>query len=210
MDERLEHPRIIYLLVLDINHFRHFLILFTENLNPMDDEPMWAADDLKTMGLRENQEHDKVLTVNANIFLILINQQESKQENIDVPRSRHGEVLVGAYRDHDMGEVIVGRPFYKDSCVKARQFDGLITIHNAIIEPRVKVNKKLSKVEGDGEVRVMTRGFGDLVAKLGDKVVMEELVRCWSDGDVVPTSVLVKWLSNSNHNSDEVQTSEHG
>ncbi|GKA17150.1 hypothetical protein Tco_0696987 [Tanacetum coccineum] len=35
----------------------------------------------------------------------------------------------------------------------------------------------------------MTRGFGDLVAKLGDKVVMEVLVRCWSDGDVVPTSV---------------------
>ncbi|GJT68515.1 hypothetical protein Tco_1019995 [Tanacetum coccineum] len=44
---------------------------------------------------------------------------------------------------------------------------------------------KHSKVEGDGEVRVMTRGFGDLVAKLGDKVVMEVLVRCWSDGDVV-------------------------
>ncbi|GKC39822.1 hypothetical protein Tco_1052206 [Tanacetum coccineum] len=33
--------------------------------------------------------------------------------------------------------------------------------------------------------RVMTRGFGDLVAKLGDKVVMEVLVRCWSNGDVV-------------------------
>ncbi|GJY36438.1 hypothetical protein Tco_0421816 [Tanacetum coccineum] len=46
----------------------------------------------------------------------------------------------------------------------------------------------LSKVEGDGEVRVMTRGFGDLVAKLGDKVVMEVLVRCWSDGDVVVRS----------------------
>ncbi|GJX02595.1 hypothetical protein Tco_0186508 [Tanacetum coccineum] len=48
MDERLEHPRIIYLLVLDINHFRHFLILFTENLNHMDDEPMWAADRVVT------------------------------------------------------------------------------------------------------------------------------------------------------------------
>ncbi|GJY34982.1 hypothetical protein Tco_0420360, partial [Tanacetum coccineum] len=37
----------------------------------------------------------------------------------------------------------------------------------------------------DGEVRVMTRGFGDLVAKLGDKVVIEVLIRCWSDDDVV-------------------------
>ncbi|GJW25964.1 hypothetical protein Tco_0039775 [Tanacetum coccineum] len=43
-DERPEHPRITYPHVLDINHFRHFLILLTENLNPMDDEPMWAAD----------------------------------------------------------------------------------------------------------------------------------------------------------------------
>ncbi|GJW17283.1 hypothetical protein Tco_0024719 [Tanacetum coccineum] len=47
--------------------------------------------------------------------------------------------------------------------------------------------KLWSKVEGDGEVRVMTRGFRDLVAKLGNKVVMEVLVRCWSDGDVVCT-----------------------
>ncbi|GKD55608.1 hypothetical protein Tco_1288995, partial [Tanacetum coccineum] len=46
----------------------------------------------------------------------------------------------------------------------------------------------LSKVEENGEVRVMTRGFGDLVAKLGDKVVMEVLVRFWSDGDVVVRS----------------------
>ncbi|GKD85750.1 hypothetical protein Tco_1356904 [Tanacetum coccineum] len=42
-NERPEHPRIIYPPILDINHFHHFLILL-ENLNPMDDEPMWAAD----------------------------------------------------------------------------------------------------------------------------------------------------------------------
>ncbi|GJZ82792.1 hypothetical protein Tco_0647965 [Tanacetum coccineum] len=58
--------------------------------------------------------------------------------------------------------------------------------------------------------RVMTRGFEDLVAKLDDKVVMEVLVRCWSDGDVVPTSVPVIWLPFTNRNSDEAQTSEHG
>nr|GEW15843.1 putative reverse transcriptase domain-containing protein [Tanacetum cinerariifolium] len=41
-NERPKHPRVIYLLVLDINHFRYFLNLF-ENHNPMDDEPMWTA-----------------------------------------------------------------------------------------------------------------------------------------------------------------------
>ncbi|GKD64729.1 hypothetical protein Tco_1306837, partial [Tanacetum coccineum] len=39
-----------------------------------------------------------------------------------------------------------------------------------------------------------------------DKVVMEVLVRCWSDGDVVPTLVSVKWLPFTSRNSDQPQT----
>ncbi|GJU83161.1 homeodomain-like protein [Tanacetum coccineum] len=34
------------------------------------------------------------------------------------------------YRDQDMGDVIFGEPFCKASCVEARRFDRLITIHN--------------------------------------------------------------------------------
>nr|GEU55896.1 zinc finger, CCHC-type [Tanacetum cinerariifolium] len=34
------------------------------------------------------------------------------------------------YRDQDIGDVILGEPFCKASCVEARRFDGLITIHN--------------------------------------------------------------------------------
>ncbi|GKC00404.1 hypothetical protein Tco_0986540 [Tanacetum coccineum] len=42
-DERPSQPRIAYLPIFDINYFRHFLDIL-ENYNPMDDEPMWAAD----------------------------------------------------------------------------------------------------------------------------------------------------------------------
>ncbi|GKA88413.1 reverse transcriptase domain-containing protein [Tanacetum coccineum] len=38
-----QHPRVIYAAILNINYFRHFLVTL-QNLNPMDDEPMWAAD----------------------------------------------------------------------------------------------------------------------------------------------------------------------
>ncbi|GJR31028.1 reverse transcriptase domain-containing protein [Tanacetum coccineum] len=38
-----KNPRIVYPPILNINHFRHFLDTL-ENLFPMDDEPMWAAD----------------------------------------------------------------------------------------------------------------------------------------------------------------------
>ncbi|GKB17195.1 hypothetical protein Tco_0851118 [Tanacetum coccineum] len=35
-----------------------------------------------------------------------------------------------AYRDKDMGDVIVGKPFCRVACVEARWFDGFITIHD--------------------------------------------------------------------------------
>ncbi|GJR78949.1 hypothetical protein Tco_0149734 [Tanacetum coccineum] len=36
-------PKVVYALILDINYLCHFLDIL-ENYNPMDDEPMWAAD----------------------------------------------------------------------------------------------------------------------------------------------------------------------
>ncbi|GKG52401.1 hypothetical protein Tco_0547276, partial [Tanacetum coccineum] len=34
-----------------------------------------------------------------------------------------------SYRDEGMGDITVGRPFCKDACIKARRFDGMITIY---------------------------------------------------------------------------------
>ncbi|GJU55828.1 reverse transcriptase domain-containing protein [Tanacetum coccineum] len=38
-----QHPRIVYPSILNINHFCHFLDIL-RNYDPIDDEPMWAAD----------------------------------------------------------------------------------------------------------------------------------------------------------------------
>nr|GEZ17354.1 hypothetical protein [Tanacetum cinerariifolium] len=38
-----QHPRIVYSPILNINYFRHFLDIL-RNYDPMDDEPLWAAD----------------------------------------------------------------------------------------------------------------------------------------------------------------------
>ncbi|GJR08804.1 hypothetical protein Tco_0791456 [Tanacetum coccineum] len=38
-----KNPRIVYPPILNINHFRYFLVTL-ENLYPVDDKPMWAAD----------------------------------------------------------------------------------------------------------------------------------------------------------------------
>ncbi|GJU91135.1 hypothetical protein Tco_1303558 [Tanacetum coccineum] len=46
--ERPTQPRIVYLPILNINYFHHFLDIL-ENYNPVDDEPMWAADRVVTL-----------------------------------------------------------------------------------------------------------------------------------------------------------------
>ncbi|GKB74538.1 reverse transcriptase domain-containing protein [Tanacetum coccineum] len=46
-DERPEQPRIVYPPILDINYFPRFLNII-ENYNPMDDEPIWAANRVVT------------------------------------------------------------------------------------------------------------------------------------------------------------------
>ncbi|GKA34688.1 reverse transcriptase domain-containing protein [Tanacetum coccineum] len=38
-----QNQRVVYPPILNINHFHHFLVIL-ENLYPMDDEPLWAAD----------------------------------------------------------------------------------------------------------------------------------------------------------------------
>ncbi|GKB55151.1 hypothetical protein Tco_0905904 [Tanacetum coccineum] len=42
-DEQPKQPRVMYLPILNISYFCHFMNIL-ENSNPMDDEPMWAAD----------------------------------------------------------------------------------------------------------------------------------------------------------------------
>nr|GEV07310.1 putative ribonuclease H-like domain-containing protein [Tanacetum cinerariifolium] len=54
------------------------------------------------------------------------------------------------YRDQDMGDIILEEPFCKASCVEARRFDGLITIHN---EHEVKRGNKVVKKELIVELR---------------------------------------------------------
>ncbi|GJU96799.1 hypothetical protein Tco_1321555 [Tanacetum coccineum] len=48
-----QHPRIVYPPILNINYFHHFLDIL-QNYDPMDDEPMWAADRLRMKEILEN------------------------------------------------------------------------------------------------------------------------------------------------------------
>ncbi|GJY16494.1 ATP-dependent DNA helicase PIF1-like protein [Tanacetum coccineum] len=56
---------------------------------------------------------------------------ELRRDQVDdlMPTIEEVENMDG-YQDQDMGDITLGEPFCKPSCVEARRFDGLITIHN--------------------------------------------------------------------------------
>ncbi|GJU16615.1 retrovirus-related pol polyprotein from transposon TNT 1-94 [Tanacetum coccineum] len=89
------------------------------------DEPM--IDIIKTRNNESFDEYPSFYDFNRKIhidcaynlrFSCMIGFEHVVVENID------------GYRDQDMGDIILGEPFCKDSCVEARRFDRLITIHN--------------------------------------------------------------------------------
>ncbi|GJZ49227.1 hypothetical protein Tco_0603417 [Tanacetum coccineum] len=122
---------------------------------PMEDIVETRRDDKIIDGLDEYHSYEHV---NANFFPILsINvmfkhfynsimkdKVENKGENI-VRAFMNVPILFGnfsvvtdiavvenmdVYRDEGMGDIIVGKPFCREVCVKARRFKEMITIHN--------------------------------------------------------------------------------
>nr|GEW00597.1 putative reverse transcriptase domain-containing protein [Tanacetum cinerariifolium] len=80
-DERLEKPIVVYLPVLDINYFYHFLNIL-ENYSLVDDEPMWAANHVvaSTLGF--------AITISE-----IANEFSIKEQDFDVLLDEGSEIL---------------------------------------------------------------------------------------------------------------------
>ncbi|GJR03693.1 hypothetical protein Tco_0526677 [Tanacetum coccineum] len=102
----------------------------------------------------------------AHIKLIV----ELADKTVKYPKGIAENVLVvenmDGYLDQDMGDIILEEPFCKASCIEARRFDGLITIHNgsdnvtyqmARSHPRRDEKKRLDHLKQDLRMLVIKR-----------------------------------------------------
>ncbi|GKE31846.1 hypothetical protein Tco_1451168 [Tanacetum coccineum] len=79
-----------------------------------------------------------------------------------------------AYRDEGMGDVIVGEPFFREVRIKARQFDGTITIYNSDDE----VSEK-DKKNGISHAYQKLKGFYKGVLNLGPGFIQNAKTEEW-------------------------------
>ncbi|GJS07485.1 reverse transcriptase domain-containing protein [Tanacetum coccineum] len=79
-----------------------------------------------------------------------------------------------SYQDEGMGDIIVGRPFCKETCVKARGFDGIITIYKG--DDSVGAQDKL---KGISHPYQKLKGFYKEVSNLGSEYINDDKVKEW-------------------------------
>ncbi|GJS90825.1 reverse transcriptase domain-containing protein [Tanacetum coccineum] len=111
LDKRPEHPRVVYVPILGITYFWHFINL-SESHNPManpDDEPMWAADRVVVLTPGSTIAIPKT----ANKFTIKGNHLTLVQE-IWCLGSRNGGGSVAIHGDYTGGDMVVER-WYKEA-----------------------------------------------------------------------------------------------
>ncbi|GKD98656.1 hypothetical protein Tco_1382553, partial [Tanacetum coccineum] len=83
-----------------------------------------------------------------------------------------------SYRDEGMGDVIIGKPFCRESCVKARRFDGTNTIHKGNDSPLLKVSAQ-DELKGILHPYQKLKGFYKEVLNLGPEYIKNEKVEEW-------------------------------
>ncbi|GJT67074.1 hypothetical protein Tco_1018554 [Tanacetum coccineum] len=108
----------------------------------------------------------------------LVNLLTSWEEPWDkVPRTQVVENM-DSYRDEGMGDIIVGRPFCKEACIKANRFDEMITIGSVtmltvfweIMPPRIgqhECRRSMGRTMGEGLWPDLARGGGKTGRPIG-------------------------------------------
>ncbi|GKB21065.1 hypothetical protein Tco_0854988 [Tanacetum coccineum] len=86
------------------------------------------------------------------------------------------EVLenMDSYRDEGLGDIIVGRPFCKDACIKARRFNGMITIYKG--NDSVNAQDELKSISNP---YLKLKGFYKEFLNLGPKYIKDDKVEEW-------------------------------
>ncbi|GJR16426.1 glycosyl transferase, family 8 protein [Tanacetum coccineum] len=162
-----------------------------------------SFDPRKTILLRRNQVDDLEPTIKEGEVIDgpMMDIVKTRSDNKIIDRLDEYPIVenMDAYRDDGMGGIIVGRPFCRKACVKARRFDGMITIHKendsvtyqmARSHPRFKhlTNAQcnnipsLLKVSAQDELRGIShpyqklKGFYKEVLNLGPEYINDEKV----------------------------------
>nr|GEX84940.1 hypothetical protein [Tanacetum cinerariifolium] len=133
LDPKIEEGDIIYDPMVDVVKIRHD----NEILEKIDEYPINVmSKSFYNLILKENIEYKgkNVVGVFMNMHIFVGNFSIvidfAIVENMD------------AYRDKDMGDVIVGKPFCRVACVEAKGFDVFITVHDGLLIRRIQNSRR--------------------------------------------------------------------
>nr|GEU33704.1 hypothetical protein [Tanacetum cinerariifolium] len=89
-------------------------------------------DELVAIQAQLNNLGREIKKVNEKVYAAQVGREQCKGPHYtkDFPLKEEVVENMDGYRDQDMGDIILGEPLCKASCMEARRFAGIITIHN--------------------------------------------------------------------------------
>ncbi|GJU56652.1 hypothetical protein Tco_1234418 [Tanacetum coccineum] len=135
-------------------------LVLNKSLDPFLEDYIKLNDLNEPYELRRNQGDDLMPTIEEGR---VVEEFRTRDEDLDT-RIDDYPILedIDVYRDEGMGDVIVGKPFLREVGIKAKRFDGMITIYNG--------NDKVSEVDkmnGISHAYLKLKGFYKGVLNLG-------------------------------------------
>ncbi|GJY91888.1 hypothetical protein Tco_0507670, partial [Tanacetum coccineum] len=112
---------------LDLEDMGETLVI-NRSLDPLNGDYIELNDLNEPFELRRNQGNDLMPTIEEGE---VTEEFRTRDEDLDTGIDDYPILEdMDAYRDEGMGDVIVGEPFLREVGIKARRFDGMITIYN--------------------------------------------------------------------------------
>ncbi|GJX65612.1 hypothetical protein Tco_0299955 [Tanacetum coccineum] len=147
-------------------------LVINRSLDPLNGDYIELNDLNEPFELRRTQGDDFMPTIEKGE---VIEEFRNKNDELDTEINDYPILEnMDAYRDEGMGDVIFGEPFLKEVGIKARRFEGIITIYNG--------NKSVSdedEMNGITHAYQKLKGFYKGVLNLGPDYIQDAKTEEW-------------------------------
>ncbi|GJS58761.1 hypothetical protein Tco_0653545 [Tanacetum coccineum] len=162
-------------------------LVLNRSLDPFLEDYIELNDLNEPFELRRNQGDDLIPTIKEGE---VIEEFRTRDEDLDTGIDDYPFLEdMDAYRDEGMGDIIVGEPFLREVRIKAKHFEGIITLYNGDDEVTYQMVRSHTRFKNHtneqcNKIPPLLPLLKDLVKEISTNIGGEftnlEILKCWS------------------------------
>ncbi|GKA41226.1 putative reverse transcriptase domain-containing protein [Tanacetum coccineum] len=155
-------------------------LVINRSLDPFQEDYIELNDRNEPFELRRNQGNDLMPTIEEGE---IIEEFRTRDEDLDTGIDDYPNFVVlenmDVYRDEGMGDVIFGEPFLKEADIKAKRFDGMITLYKSDDKVTYQMVNEKDVMNGVSHAYKKLKGIYKGVLNLGPDYIRNAKTEEW-------------------------------